>query len=96
MKQVIALRWILFFSLVAGILEPQGLLACPVCYGAADSPMLDGMNVAIMVLLGITGTVLAGIGSFFIMMRKRSKILNDHSAGKAVVDKRGILQWNNF
>ncbi len=96
MKHVNALRWIFCVSLVAGILEPHRLLACPVCYGAADSPMLDGMNAAIVVLLGITGTVLAGIGSFFIMMRRRSKILNDHSSGKAVVDKRGILQWNNF
>ena len=96
MKQMKTFGWLLCALLIAGILEPQRALACPVCYGSADSPMLDGMNAAILALLGITGTVLACIGSFFVMMRKRSKILNDHSAGKAVVNEQGMLQWNNF
>ena len=82
-------------TLIAGLAAPQQSLACPVCYGAADSPMVDGMNVAIIVLMGITGSVFAGIGSFFVMMRRRSKILNDHASGKAVVNQKGVIQWNN-
>ena len=29
--------------------------ACPVCYGAADSPSSEGMTAAIFSLLGVTG-----------------------------------------
>jgi len=50
---------------------PAALLACPVCYGAADSPMTQGMNMGILSLLGITGTMLAGIGTLLLRFRKR-------------------------
>lgn len=56
---------ILFFNI--------NLSACPVCYGASDSPMTDGMNKAIIAMLGITGFVLTGISSFFFMMIKKIK-----------------------
>lgn len=50
--------------------------ACPTCYGAPGSPMTDGMNMAILSLLGITGGVLTGVVAFFLYMRRRSMMLN--------------------
>ena len=50
---------------------PSTLLACPVCFGAADSPMTQGMNMGILSLLGITGTMLAGIATLLLRFRKR-------------------------
>jgi len=50
--------------------------ACPTCYGAPGSPMTDGMNMAILSLLGITGGVLSGVVAFFLHMRRRSMTIN--------------------
>jgi hypothetical protein len=48
--------------------------ACPVCYGSTDASTIAGVNLAILALLGVTGSVLAGFGSFFLHIRKRSKM----------------------
>ena len=58
--------------LVAATREAQ---ACPSCYGAPDSQMTEGMNLAILSLLGITGGVLASFVAFFVYLRKRAKML---------------------
>ncbi len=39
--------------------------ACATCFGASDSAMAQGMNMGIMSLLGVIGTVLLGVVSFF-------------------------------
>ena len=62
--------------LVAAILVPQAAMACPSCYGAADSPMTDAMNMAIFSLLGVTGSVLFGLVAFFVYLRRRAQSLN--------------------
>ena len=49
--------------------------ACPSCYGAPDSPMTEGMNMAIMSLLGVTGGVLAAFVGFFVYLRRRAQQL---------------------
>jgi hypothetical protein len=49
----------------AAVLLPANALACPVCFGVTDSPVADGVNLAILVLLGVTGTVLGGFAAFF-------------------------------
>jgi hypothetical protein len=48
--------------------------ACPVCYGSTDPSTIAGVNLAILALLGVTGSVLAGFGSFFLHIRKRSRM----------------------
>lgn len=65
------------FAFTAGLWILTGVSqasACPVCYGASDSPMADGVNAAIIFLLGVTGTVLSGVVAFFVYMRKRTKL----------------------
>ena len=42
------------------LLVPSILSACPVCYGAPDSPMTKSSNNAIMFLLGVVGFVQVG------------------------------------
>jgi hypothetical protein len=59
--------------------------ACPVCYGVSDASTIAGVNFAILALLGVTGSVLAGFASFFLYIRKRSRmVLNGsvHSPSK--------------
>ncbi len=66
---------VIMLMAILSLILTQAMIACPACYGAADSPMTDGMNVAILSLLGITGGVLAGFVAFFVYLRKRAKML---------------------
>ena len=47
--------------------------ACAVCFGDVDSSAVDGMNKAIISLLGTTGIVLSGIVASILGIRKKSK-----------------------
>jgi len=49
-------------------------LACPVCFGAPDSPQARGMQMGILVLLAITGVVLGSFAAFFLYLRRRQKL----------------------
>jgi hypothetical protein len=46
--------------------------ACATCYGASDSPMAQGMNWGILVLLGFVGAVMTGIVAFFVHVGRNS------------------------
>lgn len=63
---------------------PRAASACATCYGAADAPMTQGMNNAILMLIAIVGVVYVGIGKVFLDFRRRSKKL----AEKATVRPR--------
>jgi hypothetical protein len=49
-------------------------LACPVCFGAPDSPQVKGMQIGILVLLAITVAVLGSFAAFFLYLRRRQKM----------------------
>ena len=49
--------------------------ACPVCYGASSSPMTEGMNNGIIILLGIIGFVQLGFVALFWSFWRRSQQL---------------------
>ncbi len=53
----------------------QSALACATCYGASDSPLAQGMNMGIMVLLGFIFCVLAGVTGFFVYIVRRANAL---------------------
>jgi hypothetical protein len=53
------------------------VFACPVCFGAEESSMIDGTKLGIMVLLGITVAVQGAFAGFFFYLRKRAKRLAD-------------------
>jgi hypothetical protein len=46
--------------------------ACATCFGASDAPMAVGMNMGIMALLVVIGTVLAAVASFFAYLAIRA------------------------
>jgi hypothetical protein len=49
------------------------LLACPVCFGAQETPLIDGAKLGVLVLLGVTLVVQGGFVGFFLYLRKRAK-----------------------
>jgi hypothetical protein len=63
---------------------PAAASACATCYGAADSPMTQGMNNAILTLIAVVGVVYVGIGKVLLDFRRRAKKLSE----KATVRQR--------
>jgi hypothetical protein len=55
----------------------SSLLACPVCFGAAETPMIDGAKLGALALLVITLVVQAGFVGFFLYLRKHAKRIAD-------------------
>ena len=47
--------------------------ACPVCFGAEESSMIDGTKLGILALLAITLAVQGGFVGFFLYLRNRAK-----------------------
>ena len=50
------------------------VLACPVCFGAPDSPQVKGMQMGILALLAVTVAVLGAFAAFFLYLRRRQKL----------------------
>jgi hypothetical protein len=51
----------------------SSVLACPVCFGAEETSMVDGAKLGVLVLLGITLAVQGGFAGFFFYLRKQAK-----------------------
>jgi hypothetical protein len=62
------------FILIAG---SSTLFACPVCFGAEETSMIDGTKLLILVLLAVTVAVQGAFVSFFLYLRKRAKRIAD-------------------
>jgi hypothetical protein len=65
------------------IATPRSVLACPVCFGASDSPMAVATNMGIIAMLVVVAGVLAAFASFFIYLMRRAKMI----ARQAVADE---------
>ena len=55
----------------------SSVLACPVCFGAVEAPLIDATRLGILVLLAITLTVQAGFMGFFLYLRQRARRIAD-------------------
>ena len=51
--------------------------ACPVCFGAEETPLIDGAKLGVLVLLAITLVVQGGFVGFFLYLRKRARRIAD-------------------
>ncbi len=70
--------------LLAGTVDSS---ACAVCFGRTDSRLAEGMNMGILALLAVIGSVLAGVVSFFVYVAKRSAA---HAAEDAFNDEGSV------
>jgi hypothetical protein len=64
------------FTTTAAIVVLGGsssVLACPMCFGAQETSMIDGTKIGVLVLLAITLAVQGGFAGFFFYLRKRAK-----------------------
>jgi hypothetical protein len=63
----------LFMSIAGG----TRLLACPVCFGAEETAMVDGTKLGVLVMLAILFAVQGGFVAFFLYLRRRAKRIAD-------------------
>ena len=50
-------------------------LACPVCFGASDSPLAQATNTGIIVMLVVVAAVLVGFAAFFTYLIRRANAM---------------------
>ena len=62
-------------------------LACPVCFGAAETPIIDATRLGVLALLAITLAVQAAFVCFFLYLRKRAKRIADTDLD---------IEWSEF
>jgi heme/copper-type cytochrome/quinol oxidase subunit 2 len=51
----------------------SSVLACPACFGAEETSMIDGAKLGVLVMLAITLAVQGGFVGFFFYLRQRAK-----------------------
>ena len=68
---------LLVLAALALLFATSNASSCPVCYGDTGSKMAEGINAAILVLLGITGSVLGLFSAVFMRIRRRMKMTLD-------------------
>jgi hypothetical protein len=49
------------------------LLACPMCFGAEETSMIDGTRLGVLAMLGVILAVQGAFAAFFIYLRRRAK-----------------------
>ena len=64
-------------ALFVAIAASTRVLACPVCFGAAETSMIDGAKLGVLVMLGVLFAVQGGFVAFFLYLRRRAKRIAD-------------------
>jgi hypothetical protein len=65
----------LAFAVLVG--STSDALACPMCFGAEETALIDGTKIGILVMLSITLTVQGAFVGFFLYLRRRAKRFAD-------------------
>jgi hypothetical protein len=55
----------------------SSLLACPVCFGAEETSMIDGAKLGVLVMLAVLFAVQAAFIGFFLYLRNRARRIAD-------------------
>jgi hypothetical protein len=55
----------------------SSVLACPMCFGAQETSMVDGTKLGVLVMVAVTLAVQGGFVGFFLYLRKRAKRMAD-------------------
>jgi hypothetical protein len=63
------------FTTAAAVVFGGGssLLACPVCFGAEETSMIDGAKLGVVVMLAVLFAVQGGFVAFFLYLRRCAK-----------------------
>jgi hypothetical protein len=68
---------VLMMAVAVVIGSSSSVFACPVCFGAEETAMIDGAKLGMLALLGVTLAVQGAFAGFFLYLRKRAKRIAD-------------------
>jgi hypothetical protein len=71
------IRTLLATAVLVAMAGGARVLACPMCFGAEETSMIDGTKIGIFVLLAITLAVQGAFAGFFFYLRGRAKRVAD-------------------
>ncbi len=77
-------------GLIAGALVaalPTAANACSVCFGKTDSPLGDGFHWGVFVLLALIFAMLAGVGTFALVLGRRAAAIREADAEAGIVEE---------
>ena len=74
---MIRLRNIAALSAMAVLIGGTSVLACPMCFGAEETSMVDATRLGVLVMLGVVIAVQGAFVAFFLYLRKRAKRVAD-------------------
>jgi len=60
-------------ALAVLLVGPSSLFACPLCFGAEETPLINGAKLGVLVMLGVLFAVQGAFVAFFLHLRKRAK-----------------------
>ncbi len=60
-------------AVIAG--SSSSVLACPVCFGAEETHLIDGAKLGVLAMLAVTMAVQGAFVGFFLYLRRRAKRL---------------------
>jgi len=55
----------------------SSVLACPMCFGAEETTMINGTQIGVLVMLGVLFAVQAAFVGFFVYLRRRARRMAD-------------------
>src|SRR4051812_41139121 len=67
------LRQVLTTAAAVTIGGGASLLACPLCFGAEETPLIDGAKLGVLVMLGVLFAVQGAFVAFFLYLRKHAR-----------------------
>lgn len=82
-----ATRFVLALAVAwEALVLPTTALACPVCFGAAEGPMAEGVNNGILTLLGVVLVVQFGFVALFVGIWRRTRRLREQRERLKVIN----------
>jgi hypothetical protein len=58
---------------LAAVAAPRAALACPVCFGDANSPLAIATNMGIIAMLVVVAGMIGAFATFFIYLNRRAR-----------------------
>ena len=58
---------------IGAVAAPRAALACPVCFGDANSPLTIATNMGIIAMLVVVAGMIGAFATFFIYLNRRAK-----------------------
>ena len=74
---------LIFLALAALAVAPDSM-ACPVCFGESEAPIVKGLEASALFLIGVTYSLLSGGVVAFFLLRRRARRLAAQQAPAAL------------